>query len=190
MHAISTRYGQAAATLAAQYYDSRRTEARPPSRFRAEVADPVPQEQVDKTVDWALHDDAPEDGGVAPQALDRLTQNAQRFILEPGRVTITTSTEKDPAKPKYARIPHGDNPCAFCLMLAERGAVYHSAKTAGDGNDYHNDCNCVPEPVWEGQEPSYDAQDASDMYAKARAEVGTGNTKAILAKMREMHGLH
>lgn len=42
----------------------------------------------------------------------------------------------------YARVPFG-NSCAFCLMLASRGFVYHSATTAGeDKGHYHAHCRC------------------------------------------------
>ena len=42
----------------------------------------------------------------------------------------------------YARVPFG-NSCAFCLMLASRGFVYHSATTAGeDKGHYHGNCRC------------------------------------------------
>lgn len=43
---------------------------------------------------------------------------------------------------RYARVPGGKS-CAFCLMLATRGFVYHSKTSAGDGgNHYHVHCHC------------------------------------------------
>jgi hypothetical protein len=41
----------------------------------------------------------------------------------------------------WRRVPE-PKACDFCLMLASRGAVYHTAATAGDGNDYHRHCRC------------------------------------------------
>jgi len=41
----------------------------------------------------------------------------------------------------WRRIPEA-GACAFCLMLATRGAVYSSARTAGEGNAYHRHCRC------------------------------------------------
>jgi len=35
--------------------------------------------------------------------------------------------------------------CDFCLMLATRGAVYKTQRTAGDGNKYHRHCRCRAE---------------------------------------------
>lgn len=43
---------------------------------------------------------------------------------------------------RYARVPFG-NSCAFCLMLASRGFVYHSTTSAGeDKGHYHSNCHC------------------------------------------------
>ena len=41
----------------------------------------------------------------------------------------------------WRRVPE-PKACDFCLMLASRGAVYRTAATAGDGNDYHRHCRC------------------------------------------------
>lgn len=43
---------------------------------------------------------------------------------------------------RFARVPMGAHTCRFCLMLAGRGFVYHSAKTAGEFAHYHSDCRC------------------------------------------------
>ena len=43
---------------------------------------------------------------------------------------------------RFARVPMGTHACQFCLMLASRGFVYHSAQTAGEFGHYHSDCRC------------------------------------------------
>ena len=44
---------------------------------------------------------------------------------------------------RYARVPSGKS-CAFCLMLASRGFVYHSRTSAGeDKGHYHLHCHCA-----------------------------------------------
>ena len=51
----------------------------------------------------------------------------------------------------YARVPVGDT-CAFCIMLASRGFVYTSRKSAlqtQTGQKYHENCNCVAVPFHE-----------------------------------------
>ena len=43
----------------------------------------------------------------------------------------------------------GCETCAFCLMLASRGAVYHSRKTAGEFMHFHRGCDCKVVPGFE-----------------------------------------
>ena len=51
---------------------------------------------------------------------------------------------------RWARVPCGYETCAFCAMLAGRGFVYHSAKFAGDGHEYHAHCRCKVIPGKKG----------------------------------------
>lgn len=41
----------------------------------------------------------------------------------------------------WRRVPEA-GACSFCLMLATRGAVYRTARTAGEANSYHRFCRC------------------------------------------------
>ena len=53
----------------------------------------------------------------------------------------------------YARVPVGDT-CAFCIMLASRGFVYASEKSAlrsKTGGKYHRNCNCIAVPFHEAR---------------------------------------
>lgn len=67
----------------------------------------------------------------------------------------------------YARVPVGDT-CAFCIMLASRGFVYASKRSATytkEGEKYHPNCNCVAVPFHKAQSiPGY--QDILDKYDK------------------------
>lgn len=59
---------------------------------------------------------------------------------------------------RYARVPSGGETCPFCMMLASRGAVYHTEESAGDAGHYHTHCRCRIVPVWgdsgiEGYDP-------------------------------------
>ena len=64
---------------------------------------------------------------------------------------------RDTARVLYARVPGGEDTCAFCNMLASRGPVYRSAESAGadDPDHYHANCQCeiVPmfDSVYQGQ---------------------------------------
>ena len=51
---------------------------------------------------------------------------------------------------RFARVPAGTETCTFCLMLASRGAVYHTRKTAGEFKHFHRNCDCKVVPSFEG----------------------------------------
>ena len=50
---------------------------------------------------------------------------------------------------RFARVPTGAETCPFCLMLAGRGAVYHTRKTAGEFRHFHRRCDCKVVPGFE-----------------------------------------
>jgi hypothetical protein len=56
-------------------------------------------------------------------------------------------------------------------MLASRGAVYTSAAAAGRGNEYHNDCDCVPTPIRDDRDypEDYDLSALKTLYEKGSA---------------------
>ena len=74
---------------------------------------------------------------------------------------------------RFARVPSGGETCPFCIMLASRGAVYYSEKTAGADGHYHANCRCRIVPSWngaaiEGYDPDryYDMWKHPEKYAK------------------------
>lgn len=54
---------------------------------------------------------------------------------------MNTKLNADANDKRYARVPTGSKTCAWCMMLASRGAMYYSEDTAKAGN--HNNCDCV-----------------------------------------------
>ena len=65
--------------------------------------------------------------------------------------TIITNVGRDRDKgTMFARVSTGFETCAFCLMLASRGAVCHSRKTAGEWRHFHRGCDCKVVPSFEG----------------------------------------
>ena len=65
---------------------------------------------------------------------DRLDYENRRAANE----CVAYNAKNDPMRPKWARIPAGEETCDFCIMLASRGFVYHSEETAS-----HAHANCV-----------------------------------------------
>lgn len=83
-------------------------------------------------------------------AFERLVLS--RIDYEIKRAAGTTMMEnaaRDPLSPRFARVPSGGETCKFCLMLAGRGFVYHSKKTAGEFGHYHDNCDCRIVASWD-----------------------------------------
>ena len=89
-------------------------------------------------------------------AVDRLVKRGYRDAM-------WGAAQADPTKPRFARVPAGKEPCQFCLMLASRGFVYTSASAAGDHNQYHSHCACVPVASWESS-PLLEGYDPDALY--------------------------
>lgn len=104
----------------------------------------------------------------------QLSGSLSRLVLEAGRSTMVETSRHDPDARAWIRIPDG-HPCYFCAAMASRGAVYHSAESAGksangkfDGDGlfkFHDHCACVAEPVFRNvRHPAEDNADA--LYQK------------------------
>lgn len=81
----------------------------------------------------------------ARSAQSTVARSAHRHVLDGGRSTIAETLRNDPRSLGYARSTSGQC-CAFCAMLASRGAAYGSEGTA----DFqpHDGCACTPEPIY------------------------------------------
>lgn len=105
--------------------------------------------------------------GKSPQqameaAAVRMVGSTQYLALEGGRSVMQRSIEEDEQATGWARVTDGD-PCAWCAMLASRGPVYKSERTAGrdtnarfegDGEfKYHDHCACQAWPAFTQDEP-------------------------------------
>lgn len=77
-------------------------------------------------------------------AESRVAGAAMRHTLNAGRETITSSIRADRRALGYQRIASG-NACAFCSMLADRGAVYGENSASFEA---HDRCGCTAEPVF------------------------------------------
>lgn len=187
--AIVSRYGDVAAAAAAQWYEQMRASA-VDGPYEAVLADGTTREQMDRTVRWAA-------GGLwgpDPGAVPGLLQEAvARYVGWQGKSTVTRNVAVDPARPRWARVPGRGGCCAWCAMLASRGFVYESSKTAGEGHPYHAHCSCVPTPLWRGQAAridGYHPERLRSVYARARAAVkadgGPLDDKTIAAEMRRV----
>lgn len=79
-------------------------------------------------------------------AFVRVSGAVTRHMLNGGRDALVKSTASDPKAGGWGRVT-SSSPCAFCAMLASRGAVY-SEDTADFQS--HDHCACEVEPQYEG----------------------------------------
>lgn len=163
-------YHQAAGQLAANWFE----ESLPSSGYIAKVVDPLPVGKVTASAQWAL-------GGDGVKALNRLGGTLQRAVFDGARETTWLNIEAtNTAWARYASA----NACAFCRLLATRGADYRSEKTAA--TKVHDHCSCIPVEDRDGsyQPPDYLERWQSE-YRTARTESRSGDPKQILAAWRQ-----
>ncbi len=142
--ALVHRYGSASAGVAADFYGAARAAAGVKGSFTVPLADPAGLEQVSQSVGWAtkgLWSAQPE-----VEAAKTLVKGAaERLVLDAGRNTVVQAVQRDRQARGWARVTQ-PGCCYFCAMLASRGAVYRSERTA----DFqaHDHDRCVAEPVF------------------------------------------
>lgn len=147
MRGAVQRHDQAAAALAAEWYDSQgRAAGAGLDRAVTEVVytaadvDKLARYQAGRLVEGDV-------GGFAKACGDFAVDNAKRSL----NATILRNAKRDRGRGvRFARVTSGRNTCSFCLMLAGRGAVYWSRETAGAFNHWHTHCSCKIVPGYSG----------------------------------------
>lgn len=168
---LAVAYSAVAADMAATWFEM----SAPTSPYIAVAAPPVPVERLAKTAEWAL-------GATGEDGLARLDGSLQRAVFDGARNTIVLNVDRTGSR--WARHARADA-CAFCRLLATRGAAYKSSETAAKA--YHDACRCIAVEIRDGQsyEPPDYVQAWDDEYAKARANAGRGDAKSILSAWRQ-----
>lgn len=175
------KYFDASAADSAQTYESMRVLADLGHR-PVRMAD-LPQRELERVVGSQgpghFFQQLPvvEDPIPASQAADlSLQSSSARLALKGGRQTMVQSVQSDPLATGWERTI-SPTACSFCSMLASRGAVYKSQKSA----DFraHDHCNCTAIPVFHGQEASQQAQDLAAQWQQVtRGKSGANARKA------------
>jgi hypothetical protein len=147
-------YNGLSATLATSYYQALRDAEQILGTATPTLAGSVSEAQLTASL-YAVGKTAERQAvlaGASPDqaieaALTRMSGSLSRLVLQGGRDTLLASVEADKEAVGWARVTDGE-PCAFCLTLASRGAVYKSEQTA----DFqaHDHCGCAAMPLWDG----------------------------------------
>lgn len=147
MEGFVQAYDDKAAEFASQWYDYRAEQG----GARLKQAVTMTAYEPESVVDVARYQAkklAKEGDAAFARACGEFARNdAFRSLNE----TIIANVGRDRDKgAMFARVPTGTETCTFCLMLASRGAVYHSRKTAGEWGRFHRGCDCKVVPSFEG----------------------------------------
>ena len=147
MEGFVQAYDDKAAEFASQWYDYRAEQggARLKQAVTMTVYEPG---SVDDVARYQAKKLAKEGDAAFARACGEFARNdAFRSLNE----TIIANVGRDRDKgAMFARVPTGTETCTFCLMLASRGAVYHTRKTAGEWGRFHRGCDCKVVPSFEG----------------------------------------
>lgn len=144
---LADKYGSAAATLAADWYDDLRDAAGAKGRFIATPAALPDQARYESLAGWGtdpLFRATPDP--VAARSL--VAGGLQRVVSNAHRHTVMGASTRDPAAVGWKRLAAGG--CSFCIMIANRNVTFTEA-TADFGA--HDDCKCTAYPLIKGAEP-------------------------------------
>lgn len=154
--------GMAGAELAsaagAEFYDALRSEMLGNGNFMAEAILPDLHVANNKAVRGMIQKVVKT--GRADVFAEECAQRVNAQIRRAPNETVAFNAYKDPAKPKWARVPGDAETCNFCLMLASRGFAYASEETASHG---HAGCNCRVVPGF-GEHPKVSGYDPDALY--------------------------
>lgn len=120
----------------------------------------------------------------------RLSGASARHVLNGDRGSVLATFDERPVLVGFRRILNSPQPCAFCVLLASRGAVYRSDKatvtgtrgTRQIGEAYHDHCSCTLEPLWEHEDEPADVVALRDQWDEVTA--GLSGQEAINAFRR------
>ena len=150
-----------AARLAADFYDGMSALYGAPSEYTAtaeSMRDPGATDGAVRAFVEALVDDS------GPQEVIELcTQRLDYEDMLAANMNTLVNTQRDPRKPRVARVPTGAETCEFCMMLASRGFDYHAQNVA---THVHANCDCRLVPGFKGatQVDGYDPAYYEDVY--------------------------
>ena len=127
-----------AAALAADFYDHIRDMQGIESRYSAEAVSCRNARATGGAV-RAFVENVRETGDTDKflnNVLSRVDYEVRRSALE----CTKRNSDRDPAKPRYGRVPSGTETCGFCLMLASFGFNCNSVEAA---SHTHEHCDCL-----------------------------------------------
>lgn len=129
-HALSAKYGEAAASLACEMYDA----VAAAQGVAVSPAEPAATATYLETARAVM--------GTLKNQRNTVPDTVGRLVKQAGADTTLQNAVRDGAQ--FAWVPHGDT-CAFCMMLASNGWQYMSKKAlrGGHAEHIHPHCDCT-----------------------------------------------
>ena len=186
---VTGAYVLGSSALAADWYDELRDEARPRPRHLTLVPEWGRADRYGNAVAWAtkpMLDDEPN----LPLVRERLEQVTEREIFDGFTDTTEANVRTDEAARGWRRSTR-PGACPFCLMLAERGAVYRKESSAtfsahGAGPRGGGNCRCTAIPVFRGGEEGPEA--SVIQYVASKRRTTPADRERVYAYLRANYG--
>lgn len=165
------KYGRTGAVAALEWYEQLRAATLGLPAYRATLpsAAGLPGEVVRASLGGLWETDETRRQVERDKVFNALNAIVEKGVKQAARDTITYNARRDPAKPRYARVPSGAKTCAFCTILASRGFVYKSAETAGMTTQFHSKCDCQIVPEFKKGTARIKGYDPDALYEKFQA---------------------
>jgi hypothetical protein len=145
-------YADGSSALAVDFYEDERQQAGALEAYSAQMVVNDRTVKIRRAIAWAAEPMFSQFDEAQDSVSGRLAEIVQLESARPYRDTITGNRQNDPASVGWKRITSGG--CAFCQMLAARGAVYSEASVHFAS---HPHCHCTAAPVFRGGETGPEA---------------------------------
>ena len=173
---LGDAYGDAAAALAADWYEDVREASQARGSFSPVLASPPEPARWEALARWGvapLFAEQPD----AATALAKVAGGLQRSIADQHRLTVVESSVADPAASGWRRVGVGDS-CGFCRMLIDRGHVYTEATSTFRS---HDNCNCAASPSFAPNVVKV-SREPYEQSRRRRSEADKARTRAYIAE--------
>lgn len=172
----------AAGSLAVAWYDEIREESRPTTAYVPRITSAPATDWIEREAEKYRRElDTGDLEREMAAMMDEIARLAEKEVARGFRDSITGNVRNDEDAIGWSRVTRGDG-CRFCLMLADKGAVFRSESTAIFAA--HTNCNCAARPEFEGGDHGPEA--SVEQYLAASGS----RTPAQRAALREYLNEH
>lgn len=161
---VSAAYTDISATYGAEFYAALRELQEAEGYYDAVAYSAYDKGATEGAVRSLIQDVV--DTGETDKFVQKLIDRTGVQVLRSANMSIAHNTKRDPAKPRYARVPSGET-CGFCLMLSSFGFHWRSEEAASHA---HKNCDCRVVPQFKNTLYVGDYW-PDDMYSKTQEAI-------------------